>query len=320
MTMVEKVTSRKAGEVMRDVLMEEAKKNPDLLVLTSDSRGSGALVPFGEAFPNQLVEVGIAEQNLVSISAGLAHSGKRPFAVSPASFLTMRSIEQVKVDVAYSNTNVKLVGISGGNSYSVLGASHHSLQDLAITRAIPNLEVYMPCDRYQTSALFKYLSHSDKPAYIRIGKKVLRDIYKDEESAFTPGKANVLCIGDQIAIIASGETVSIAMDAAQALEEKGVSAEVIDFPSIKPLDRDMLINLTKKFKNMISVEEHSIYAGLGSAAAEVIVAEGSARLKIIGFPDEPAIAGTQDEVFQYYGLDGADVAKAAIEMLSSSNR
>lgn len=318
--MVEKVLSQKAGEVMRDVLKEEAGKNPDLLVLTSDSRGSGALVPFGEALPHQLIEIGIAEQNLVSVSAGLAHSGKRPFAVSPASFLTMRSIEQVKVDVAYSNTNVKLVGISGGNSYSVLGASHHSLQDLAVTRAIPNLEVYMPCDRYQTAALFKYLSHSDKPAYVRIGKKALRDIYTDEALAFTPGKANVLRTGEQIAIIASGETVSVAMDAAQALEEQGVSAEVVDFPSIKPLDHEMLLRLTKKFINMIAVEEHSIYGGLGSAAAEVIVAEGGTRLKIIGFPDEPAIAGTQDEVFQYYGLDSANIAKEAIRMLNSSNR
>lgn len=310
-------TGEKAGTVMCDVLTDEAKNNSNLLVVTSDSRGSGSLTPFAAAFPKQLVEVGIAEQDLVTISAGLAHSGKRPFAVSPASFLTMRSIEQVKVDVTYSDTNVKLIGISGGNSYSVLGSTHHSLQDLAITRALPNLEVYMPADQYQTAALFKYLVHSDKPAYVRIGKKQLTDIYDNEAQAFVkPGKANIVKQGKDIALIAAGETVSVALDAAKALAGLGYDATVVDLVSVKPLDTELIDQLCEQYPALITIEEHSVINGIGSAVAERVAAKGGAKLQIIGFPDKPAIAGTQDEVFKYYGIDGDDIAAKALLMLS----
>lgn len=310
-------TGKKAGEVMCDVLTTAAQQDSDLVVLTSDSRGSGSLVPFAEALPKQIVEVGIAEQNLVTISAGLAHSGKRAFAVSPASFLTMRSIEQVKVDVTYSNTNVKLVGISGGNSYSVLGSTHHSLQDLAITRALPNLEVYMPADQYQTAALFKYLAHSDKPAYIRIGKKQLRDVYSNEAEAFIePGKGNIVRQGQDIALIAAGETVSVALDAAEKLAGLGYSATVVDLVSIKPLDTALIDQLCADYPALMTIEEHSVINGIGSAVADRVAANGGAKLQMVGFPDEPAIAGTQDEVFKYYGIDGDDIAAKAALMLS----
>lgn len=161
MTNNEALTANKA---ICDLLIEVAPKIPELLTVTSDSRGSAGLVPFTTAFPDHSVEMGIAEQNAVTVAAGLAHAGKRPFVFSPAAFLAMRSIEQVKVDVAYSKNNVKLIGISGGNSYSDLGNTHHSLNDVAITRAIPDLEIYQPCDKYQIRALFKYLLESDTPA------------------------------------------------------------------------------------------------------------------------------------------------------------
>lgn len=307
----------KAGTVMCQVLTDEGKQNGDLVVLTSDSRGSGSLVPFATALPKQIVEVGIAEQDLVTISAGLAHSGKRTFAVSPASFLTMRSIEQVKTDVTYSNANVKLIGISGGNSYSVLGSTHHSLQDLAITRALPNLEVYMPSDQYQTAALFKYLAHSDVPAYVRIGKKVLPDIYANEADAFSqPGHANVVRQGKDVALIAAGETVQTALDAADELAKVGVDATVVDLVSVKPLDTKLIDQLCHDYPALITIEEHSIINGIGSAVADRVAANGNTKLKIIGFPDEPAIAGTQDEVFKYYGIYGEDVAKQARNLLA----
>jgi len=302
--------ARKIGEVICEQLIDAGKKDSDITVLTSDSRGSGSLVPFAEELPKQIVEVGIAEQDLVTISAGLAHSGKRPFAVSPAAFLTMRSIEQVKVDVSYSNTNVKLLGISGGNSYSNLGSTHHSLQDLAITRAIPNLEIYMPCDQYQTIGLFKYLVKSDKPAYIRIGKKALTDCYTSPETAFVkPGKANVLKDGKDVALIAMGETVPEALKAADELSKKGISATVIDLVSLKPLDTELITKISHEFNDIYTIEEHSIYNGVGSAVAEVAASVGHAKLHILGFPDEPAISGTQDEVFAYYGLDGKGIAQ-----------
>ncbi len=307
---------RKAGEVMCEVLIEQAQKNKDILVLTSDSRGSASLKPYAEKFPEQIIEVGIAEQNLVGISAGLASSGRRPFAVSPAAFLTMRSIEQVKVDVSYSNTNVKLVGISGGNSYSDLGMSHHSLQDLAITRAIPNLEIFMPCDQFQTRKMFEYLAQSDKPAYIRIGKQVLKDCY-DENIEFVPGKANVLKEGKDTAIIGSGETLNIAMEAAEWLEKDGISAKVIDMHTIKPLDDELIDEISQEYQQIFSIEEHSIFGGLGSAVSERVAQGGKAKLKIFGFPDEPAISGKQMEVFDYYGLTGEKIANEIKKILNS---
>ncbi|KRN28573.1 transketolase, beta subunit [Lactobacillus selangorensis] len=301
----------KAGDVICSELIDAATKNRDILAVTSDSRGSASLNPFAAALPDQLIEMGIAEQNSVTVSAGMAHSGKRPFVFSPASFLTMRSIEQVKDDVAYSNTNVKLIGISGGNSYSVLGATHHSLQDLAITRAIPNLQVYMPADQYQTAALIQYLTQSAQPAYVRIGKKVLPDIYADEAAAFTkPGKGNVIYDkGNDVTLISAGETLSIALDAAQQLEQAGIHAKVVDLVSIKPLDVDLLNRMADQTHHFVTLEEHSIYGGLGSAVAEAVAPRGDTKVDIIGFPDEPVIAGTQDEVFQYYGMDAASVVK-----------
>lgn len=312
--------ARKIGEVICEQLIEAGKKDPEITVLTSDSRGSGSLNPYVEALPKQEVEVGIAEQDLVTISAGLAHSGKRPFAVSPAAFLTMRSIEQVKVDVSYSNTNVKLIGISGGNSYSVLGATHHSLQDMAVTRSIPNLEIYMPCDQYQTIGLFKYLVKSNKPAYIRIGKKALPDIYSNAEAAFVkPGKANIIKKGKDVAIISMGETVIEAVKAAEILDKKGISATVVDLVSLKPLDTDLIKQLSQKYSDVYTVEESSIYGGIGGAVAEVIASQGNSRLHILGFPDEPAIAGTQDEVFGYYGLNGEGIAKNILSSLKNTD-
>ncbi|EAE0774202.1 transketolase family protein, partial [Listeria monocytogenes] len=176
-------------QAMCDVLIEEGKKNPAITVLTSDSRGSASLAPFAKELPTQLVEVGIAEQNIVSIAAGLAHMGKRPFVASPACFLSMRSIEQIKVDVAYSNKNVKLVGISGGVSYGALGMSHHSLQDIAVARAIPNLQVLLPADRFETIQMFKALAASNEPAYIRLGRNPVEDCYDSADYPFEIGKA-----------------------------------------------------------------------------------------------------------------------------------
>ena len=176
-----KIPNRKA---ICDTLMEAAKEDKDIVVLCSDSRGSASLTPFADACPDQFVEMGIAEQNLVSVSAGLAKCGKKPFAASPACFLSTRSYEQIKVDAAYSNTNVKLIGISGGVSYGALGMSHHSAQDIAALSAIPNMRVYLPSDRFQTACLVKELLKDDKPAYIRVGRNAVEDIYEEGNVPF----------------------------------------------------------------------------------------------------------------------------------------
>lgn len=302
-------------QVMCDVLIEEAKKNPDILVLTSDSRGSASLNKFAEELPNQLIEVGIAEQNIVSISAGLAHSGKRPFVASPAAFLSMRSIEQVKVDVAYSNTNVKLVGISGGVSYGALGMSHHSLQDFAVTRAIPNLQVLVPADRFETEQMFKALATSNQAAYIRLGRNPVQDSYTSADYPFEIGKAVVMKEGTNITLIGIGETVKEVLTAAELLEKEGISAEVINIHTLKPLDEKAVIDSAKKTGKVITVEEHSLYGGLGSAVSEALCEESGIKQKIIAFPDEELVTGNTQELFEHYGLAGTKVAETTKKFL-----
>lgn len=302
-------------QVMCEVLMKEAENESDLVVLTSDSRGSASLGAFAEKFPERLVETGIAEQNIVGIAAGLAHSGKRPFVASPACFLSMRSIEQVKVDVAYSGMNVKLIGISGGVSYGALGMSHHSLQDIAVTRAIPNLEVILPADRLETEAIFEYLLTSDKPAYIRLGRNAVEDCYT-EKPTFEIGKAVTLREGNDVALLATGEMVRVALDAQEALKAKGIQARVINFPTIKPFDQAVVQQALLETKLLISLEEHSIYGGLGAAVSEVASnTSTSIRHLILGIPDEPAIAGTSQEIFAHYGLSAEGVTETVIQNL-----
>ena len=230
-----KIPNRKA---ICDTLMEAAKEDKDIVVLCSDSRGSASLTPFADACPDQFVEMGIAEQNLVSVSAGLAKCGKKPFAASPACFLSTRSYEQIKVDAAYSNTNVKLIGISGGVSYGALGMSHHSAQDIAALSAIPNMRVYLPSDRFQTACLVKELLKDDKPAYIRVGRNAVEDIYEEGKVPFSMDKATVLSQGGDVAIIACGEMVKPALDAGRLLGESGISAGVVDMYCVKPLDEE----------------------------------------------------------------------------------
>lgn len=303
-----------ANAVIADTLDKATATDPNLLVVTCDSRGSAGLVPFCNAHPDRTIEMGIAEQNAVTVAAGMAHEGKHPFVFSPASFLAMRSIEQVKVDVAFNKNNVKLIGISGGNSYTWLGNTHHSLNDVAITRAIPDLEVYQPCDKYQTKALFEYLVKSDKPAYVRIGKRKLDNVYH-EDMDFVPGKANIIREGKDICLISTGETLYFALKAAEELAEKGISAEVVDLVSIKPLDTEMIGKLAQQFDQIVTVEEHDVINGIGAAVATEVAKYGHAKLQVLGFPDKPAIQGTQDEVFHYYGLDAEGITKSVEEIL-----
>ena len=244
-------------QVICEVLMEHAKEDRDVVVLCSDSRGSASLAPFASAFPEQFVEVGIAEQNLVSISAGMAKCGKKPYAASPASFISTRSFEQAKVDVAYSNTNVKLIGISGGVSYGALGMSHHSAQDIAAFASVPNMRVYLPSDRFQTRHLMEALLEDEKPAYIRVGRNPVEDVYEEGNVPFVMDKATVITQGTDVAIIACGEMVKPAMDAAKILKEKGISASVVDMYCVKPLDVETVIQAASGAKAVVTVEEHA---------------------------------------------------------------
>lgn len=302
-------------QMICEVLMEAAKEDNSIVALCSDSRGSGSFTPFADAYPEQFVETGIAEQNLVSIAAGLAKCSKKSYAVSPACFLSTRSYEQCKVDVAYSGTNVKLIGISGGISYGALGMSHHSAQDIAAMSAIPNMRVYIPSDHLQTRELTKALLLDEKPAYIRVGRNAVAEVYEEGNVPFQMDRATVVRKGTDVAIIACGEMVRPACDAADLLEKKGISASVIDMYCVKPLDEAAVIQAASEAKAVLTVEEHAPYGGLGSMVAQVVARECPKRVYNLALPDAPVISGTSQEVFDHYGLNAEGIAKKAEEIL-----
>lgn len=299
-----------------DTLMRAAETDKDVVVLCSDSRGSASLTPFFERFTEQSVEVGIAEQDLVGIAAGLASCGKKAFAASPASFVSTRSYEQAKVDCAYSNTNVTLIGISGGVSYGALGMSHHSAQDIAAMSAIPNMRVYLPSDRFQTAKLFEALLADKKPAYVRVGRNPVEDIYSEDDCPFEMDHATWLRRGSDVAIIATGEMVRPAYEAAALLEAAGISATVLDMYCVKPLDVEAVEQAARKARCVLTVEEHSPFGGLGSMVAQVVGERCPRPVKNLSLPDAPVITGTTAEVFAYYGLDAAGIAASARNLLS----
>ena len=298
-----------------DTLLARAADDKDIVVLCSDSRGSASLSRFADTFPAQFVEVGIAEQNLVSIAAGLARCGKKAFAASPACFLSTRSYEQAKVDCAYSNTNVTLIGISGGISYGALGMSHHSAQDIAAMSAIPNMRVYLPSDRFQTAKLVEALLQDEKPAYLRVGRNAVEDVYTEDACPFAMDKATWLREGEDVAIIACGEMVRPALAAADALAAEGITATVLDMYCVKPLDKEAVLRAAQKAKAVLTVEEHAPYGGLGSMVAQVVAESCPRKVKNLALPDAPVITGTSKEVFAYYGLDAAGIAAAARELV-----
>lgn len=302
-------------QMICEVLMEAAKTDKNIVALCSDSRGSGSFTPFAQNYPEQFVETGIAEQNLVSIAAGLAKCGKKAYAVSPACFLSTRSYDQCKIDVAYSDTNVKLIGISGGVSYGALGMSHHSAQDIAALSAIPNMRVYIPSDAYQTEALTKALLKDEKPAYIRVGRNAVDPVYEEGNVPFEMDHATVVCDGSDVAIVACGEMVKPAKDAAKLLEQEGIYVRVLDMYCVKPLDREAVIETAKNVKAVVTVEEHAPFGGLGSMVAQVVGEHCPKKVVNLSLPDAPVITGTSKEVFDHYGLNAEGIAAKVREIL-----
>ena len=298
-------------EVFAETLLQEAKLNNKIVAVTSDSRGSGKLVPFGKQLPYQLIEVGIAEQNLVGVCAGLSAAGKKVFGVSPSSFLTARSLEQIKNDIAYSNQPVVLVGISAGISYGQLGATHHSIHDFAVLRAINNMTIVSPADNFETAEVIKQSLDYDKPLFIRYGKKPTLNLHKEGQK-FKIGKAIVVNQGDDIVLIATGETVQRAYLASQILKNEGLNATVISMHTIKPFDKETFLEAVSSAKVLISFEEHSIYGGLGEMCASILSQEKiSINFKILGIPDEYMINGSQSEVLDHYDMDPNKISELA---------
>jgi transketolase len=305
-------------DVFSQTLMELATQDRDILVVTSDSRGSGKLTPFAEKFPEQLVEIGIAEQNLVGVSAGLASAGKKVFAVSPACFLSARALEQIKNDVAYSDNPVKVIGISAGVSYGSLGSTHHSLHDFAALQAINNIDIVAPADNFETREAIRAAVHHPRPIYIRFGKKPMPDLHI-AGARFEIGKAIQLTPKREtydVAFIASGETVAPAFEASKLLAEQGLHACTLSLHSIRPFDEAAVQNAATRSQVVITVEEHSVNGGLGSRVASFLMQAGICRpLRIVGIPDEHTVTGSQVEIFKHYGISPQGLTQTALNLL-----
>jgi transketolase len=297
-------------------LEERARANPDIVIVTSDSRGSSRLTSLGNALPKQMVEVGIAEQNLVGITAGLAACGKKSFGVSPSCFLTARALEQIKNDVCYSDVPAVLVGISAGVSYGALGTTHHSLHDLAVLRAINNLTILVPADNLESREAVRFVAAATRPVFLRFGKGPMFDLHAPG-TPFDAGRAIMLRDGRDVAFIATGETVIHALLAAARLAERGLAARVLSLHTVKPLNSGTVLSAGRECQAVITVKEHLVHDELGEACTAVLMQAGVSKpFRIVSIPDEETVTGSQADIFRQYGIGMEGLSELAVSLLT----
>ena len=297
------------------VLERLGADNPKVVAVCNDSVGSSKLGGFKSRFPERLVNVGIAEQNMVGVGAGLANGGLLPFVCGASCFLTGRSLEQVKADIAYSNANVKLVGISSGMAYGELGPTHHSIEDFAWTRVLPNLPVIAPCDSIETAAAVEWAAGHPGPVFLRLSRVGVPDLLT-EGHVFELGKANLLRDGDAVTLIANGTLTHRMMKAADILAAQGIEARVLNMATVRPIDVDAVVAAVRDTGAILTAEEHSTFGGLGSAIAEVVVAEAPAPMKVLGVPGIFAPTGSAEFLLDEFGMSPAAVADAARTLIA----
>lgn len=307
-----KVSCRKA---ICSRILELAREDPRIYAVCTDSRGSVTIGDMAQELPDQFVEAGIAEQNAVAVAAGLALTGKKVFACGPACFLAARAYEQVKVDVAYNATDVKIIGVSAGVSYGPLGCTHTSLHDFASMRSLPNIEVIAPADAVQARAVADYLASHEGPSYVRMGRGDVEAVY-DENEAFEMGKAKTVREGTDVTLIACGEMVWYAKEAARLLAQEGVSARVLDLFFLKPADTEAILRAARETGAIVTVEEHSVNGGLGELVSRTVCESCPVPVRVLGFPDEEYLVGKSADLFRHYGLTAEHIAAAAHEVLA----
>ena len=305
---------------MRDAftraLMREAAKDPKLTLVTGDL-GFGVLKPFWETYPDQFVNAGIAEQGMTGLAAGLAMTGRTVLTYSIGNFPTLRCIEQIRNDCAYHNANVKVVCVGGGFVYGSLGMSHHATEDMAILRALPGVTVFTPGDPHEVEAVVPVMLNTPGTCYLRLGRGGEPYLHGGPIEGYTAPRALTLREGKDVALLSAGGILTQTVGAAKLLEEQGVSAEVVSFPCLKPIDRKKLIELSQRFRHIVTVEEHSIVGGFGSAVCEVIAEEGAnCRVHRIGMEDVySTIVGTQDYLRGEYQMDAKAICARTIAWL-----
>lgn len=296
-----------------ETLLELAKTDQRIVAVVNDSVGSSKLVDFKKAHPERLINVGIAEQDMVGVAAGLANGGRIPFVSAAACFLTARALEQIKVDAAYSNYNLKLCGMSPGMAYGDLGPTHHSIEDIAWLRAIHNLTIVVPADPIETAAAIRWAARYDGPVYLRISRMAVPQVNADDYE-FTPGKAVTLRDGRDVTLISNGTVISRALAAADLLAEQGISARVLSLPTVKPLDVEAIVAAAEETGGIVTAEESTAAGGLGSAVAEVVVTHHPVPMKILGVT-EFAPTGSAEYLLDRFGMSPAGIAQAAQTLL-----
>ena len=295
-------------------LVELAEADDRIVAVVNDSVGSSKLGPFAERFPERLINVGIAEQDMVGVGAGLANGGKVPFVSAASCFLTARAMEQVKVDAAYSQHHLVLVGQSPGMAYGELGPTHHSIEDLAWLRTIPGLTVVVPSDPVETAQVLRWAASHDGPVFVRVSRMGVPEV-NPPGYRFAPGVAVTLREGDDVAIVACGTVVSRALGAAELLAREGVSARVLSMPTIKPLDESALVAAARETAGIVTVEE-ALTSGLGGAVAELVVRRHPVPMRFVGVPDVFAPTGSVEWLLEHFGISATGVAAAAREILA----
>lgn len=298
-----------------ETLAELANNDHRIVGVVNDSVGSSKLDAFKRSFPDRLINVGIAEQDMVGVAAGLANGGRIPFVSAASCFLTARALEQIKADVAYSNRNVKLCGMSPGVAYGELGPTHHSIEDIAWLRAIDNMIIIVPADPVETAAAMRWAAQTDGPAFIRVSRMGVPQIHPDDYQ-FVPGKATTVHDGDDVTIISNGTVLWRALAAAEQLAAEGIAARVISMPTVKPLDVDAVLAAARETRGIVTAEEATIAGSLGGAVAETVTAHHPTRVTILGFPGfNPT--GSAEFLLDRYGMSPGGIADAARNLAST---
>ena len=297
-----------------DALVELGEKDERIVVLGADLTGSTRASSFATRFPERFVEVGIAEQNAMNVAAGLSMAGKIPFVSTYAVFVTGRALDQIRTTVCYSNLNVKIAGAHGGISVGADGATHQALEDVAIMRSLPNMTVIVPCDYYETKKAIIWSAGHVGPCYVRFGREPV-PVVTQPDSVFTCGEGYVIREGTDLTILNNGPLLGQCLDALDLLASAGISARLANIHTVKPIDREIITRAAEETGAIVTVEEHQVQGGFGSAVAEVVVQETPVPMRFVGIQDRFGESGTPEELFAAFGLTAEDIAQAAEDVL-----
>ncbi|HHX45104.1 MAG TPA: transketolase family protein [Chloroflexi bacterium] len=299
-----------------DGLVEAGQRDERIVVLGADLTGSTRADRFATRFPERFVECGIAEQNALNIASGLALAGKIPFVSTYAVFVVGRALDQIRTTVCYSQLNVKIAGAHGGISVGADGATHQALEDVATLRAIPGITVIVPCDYYETRKAIVWAAEHEGPVYVRFGREPV-PVLTDETTPFVVGKAQLLQDGTDVTIINNGPVLKECLDAVALLQEQGIAARLLNMPTVKPIDREAIIRAARETGAIVTVEEHQVMGGFGSAVAEVVVQEAPVPMRFIGIQDRFGESGEPEELFAAFGLKAQNIVAAACEAIAA---